>query len=73
MVACHPGTDQHYLMESERKWCVGSHLHNNQSHHQEEYLEAREPQIDVMLMDYVMSLAHELNTQFESGPVHVIK
>ena len=35
------------------------HLHNNRSHHQEEYLEARELQIDVTSMDYVMSLAHE--------------
>ena len=65
MVACHSWTDQHYLLETERKW------HNNRSHHQEEYLEAREFQIDVMLMDYVMPLAHErndtLNTRLESG------
>ena len=44
---------------------------NNRSHHKEEYLEARELQIDVMLIDYVMPLAHEhnvtLNTRLESG------
>ena len=32
------------------------HLHNNLSYHLEEYLEAREVQIE---MDYVMPLAHE--------------
>ena len=56
MVACHPGRDQHYLLGTEKKYCVDSHLQNNQSHHQEEYLEACELQIE---MDFVMPLAHE--------------
>ena len=59
MVACHSGTDQHYLLEMEMV-----HLHNNLSHHQEEYLEARELQLDVILMDYVMPFAHEHYSRF---------
>ena len=61
MVACHPGTDQHYLLETELQNVNRSLYHkwNIRSHHQEEYLEARELQIDVVLMGYVMPLAHE--------------